>query len=117
MSLRYPFHFKKVVGLSGRYDLTLQLEYFNDLFEGYKNEEILANTPTLYIPKIKSQQLIRLMQKLDIILAIGVEDAFLQNNISLSNCLSEMKITNSLFLWDGEAHKAKYWAEMLKKYL
>lgn len=117
MALRYPFHFKKVFGLSGRYDLTLQLEYFDDLFEGFKNEDILANTPTVYVPKLKSQQLIRVLQRLEIILAIGVEDAFLQNNIALTNCLSEKKIPNTLYFWDGEAHKARYWGEMLKKYL
>ena len=117
MALRFPFHFKKVLGLSGRYDLTLQLEFFNDLFEGYRNEDILANTPTVYVPKIKSQQLIRLLQKLEIILAIGVEDSFLQNNIALSNCLTKKKIFNTLYFWDGEAHKAKYWGEMLQKYL
>ena len=117
MALRYPFHFKKVVGLSGRYDLTLELEFFNDLFDGHKNGDIFANTPTHFVPRLKSQQLIRVLQKLEIILAIGVEDAFLQNNIALTNCLSEKKIPNTLYFWDGEAHKAKYWGEMLRKYL
>ena len=117
MALRYPFHFRKVIGLSGRYDLTMQLEFFDDLFEGFKNKEIFANTPTQFVSGLKSKQLIRLLQRLEIILAIGVEDAFMQNNIALSNCLTEKKIHNTLYFWDGEAHKAKYWGEMLKKYL
>ncbi len=117
MGLRYPYHFKKVIGLSGRYDLTLKLEYFDDLFDGFSNEDILLNTPVYYVNHIKSPQLIRVLQKLEIILAIGVEDAFLQNNILLSNCLTEKNIHNTLYFWDGEAHKAVNWGQMLQKYL
>ena len=117
LALRYPFYFKKVIGLSGRYDLTMQLEYFDDLFDGFKNDEIALNTPVEYIPNLKSPQLIRMLRKLTFILAIGVDDAFLQNNMLLSNCLTAKGINNTLYLWEGEAHKAKYWGQMLDKFL
>ncbi len=117
MALRYPFYFKRVIGLSGRYDLTLQLEYFDDLFDGFRDDNIYQNTPVQYLPNITSPQLVRLLQRLEFTLAIGVEDAFLQNNILLSECLSGKNVVNTLYFWDGEAHKAKNWGEMLQKYL
>ncbi len=117
MALRYPYFFKKVLGFSGRYDLSLKLKYFDDLFDGFTNEDILMNTPVYYINHINSPQLVRVLQKLQMVLAIGVEDAFLQNNIELSNSLTQKHIPNTLYFWDGEAHKAKYWGEMLMKYL
>ena len=37
---RHPQHFKKLVAFSGRYDLTLNVECFRDLFDGFYNEDI-----------------------------------------------------------------------------
>lgn len=117
LAFRHPHHFKKVIGMSGRYDLTLQLEYFQDLFEGYWDQEIYLNTPIHYIQSIRSPQVIRALQKLEIQLAIGLEDAFLENNQLISKSLSEKHIQHTLDYWEGEAHKARNWGEMLQKYL
>ncbi len=117
IAFRYPHLFKKVIGMSGRYDLTLKLQYFDDLFEGFWDEHIYFNMPTQYIQNFTNRQTIRALQKLEIILVIGLEDAFLQNNIELSEQLSKKSISNTLYFWEGEAHKARFWSEMLKMYL
>ncbi|MEO7767810.1 MAG: esterase, partial [Ferruginibacter sp.] len=105
------------IGLSGRYDLSLQFEFFEDLFEGYWNEDIYYNMPAQYIPNISSNEHARDLQHLDIIFVIGVEDAFLENNLQLSKSLREKNINNTLHLLEGEAHKARYWGEIMKFYL
>ncbi len=117
LCFRYPHLFKKVIGMSGRYDLTLKLEYFDDLFDGYWDENVYFNTPVQYLQNFNDEQLIRSLQKIEIILAIGLEDAFLENNILLSKLLQEKGIRNRLDFLPGEAHKARYWGELLQQYL
>jgi len=116
ISLRHPWHFKKVVAMSGRYDLTVQQTYFDDLFDGFTNEDIFLNMPSQYLPALKQKHSIRLLQKLDITIVIGREDAFLANNRQLNAVLEAKKIPHHFYIWDGEAHKAKYWREMVKLY-
>jgi esterase/lipase superfamily enzyme len=117
LAFRYPQLFKKVIGMSGRYDLTIQLEYFNDLFEGFWNEDIYFNMPGQYIHNLNNEAIIKALQNLEIIFARGKEDAFLENNLQLSKGLWDRNIPNIMHTLEGEAHKAKYWGEMLNIYL
>lgn len=116
IAFRYPSFFKKVVGMSGRYDLTMKLEYFADLFDGYHDETIYYHQPSQYMPNLEDEHILGLIRKMDIILAIGKEDAFLPNNVELSNTLKAKNIHHKLDFWDGEAHKARFWSEMVKIY-
>lgn len=116
IAFRYPQFFKKVVSMSGRYDLTLKLTYFDDLFDGYMDDNIYLNMPSKFIPNIKSPEALGMLRNLDITIAIGKEDAFINNNIELHEALLEKQIGHKFYLWDGEAHKAQYWREMVKLY-
>ena len=108
--------FTKVVAMSGRYDLTLKLRYFEDLFEGFRNDEIYYNMPSQYVPNIHGDRMLELLRELEITIVIGKEDAFLQNNIELSEALNAKKIPHKFFIWEGEAHRGIIWKEMLKLY-
>ena len=57
-AFRHPHLFKKVIGLSGRYDLTLQMKFFDDLFGGYWDEDIYYNMPGQYIHNLTGGLLI-----------------------------------------------------------
>ena len=116
MGFRHPTLFTKVVAMSGRYDLTMQLPYFEDLLEGYRDEEIYYNMPSQYVPNIHGERMLELLRKLDITIVIGVEDAFLQNNVALSDALNAKKIPHKFFIWEGEAHRGIIWKEMIKLY-
>jgi esterase/lipase superfamily enzyme len=113
-AFRHPHLFKKVIGISGRYDLTLQLPFFDDLFETYWNEDIYFNMPSQYIPNLSDDDKIRSLQNLEITLIVGKEDAFLEINQQLSDSLHKKNIANILHLMEGEAHKAAYWGELMK---
>ncbi len=117
IAFRHPHLFTKVVGMSGRYDLTLKLDYFDDLFHGYRNEDIYYHMPTQYIPNLDDASIIAKLKRMEICLAVGRQDAFFNNNIELGRSLYEKNIHHTLHLWEGEAHKAKYWSEMVKIYL
>jgi len=117
LAFKYPTLFHKMVGLSGRYDLTTSMEHFDDLFDGYVDENIYFNMPGRFIPNLADPQLIALLKSMEIILVVGERDVFLENNKALSNALWNKGIWNALHLWDGESHKARYWRHMVQLYL
>ena len=117
IAMRHPHLFCKVVGLSGRYDLTESKGYFQDLLSGYHNDSVYFNMPNQYLKNLTDPKIIKQLQKMDITLAIGKEDSFLASNFLLSEILSDKGISHQLYEWDEEAHKACYWCEMVKIYI
>ncbi|OJW58602.1 MAG: esterase [Sphingobacteriales bacterium 50-39] len=117
VAFKYPTIFHKIVGLSGRYDLTIPMPHFDDLFDGYRDENIYYNMPGQFIPNLYDEQLIRLLKAQEIIFVVGEKDVFLENNQAISNALWSKGIWNALHLWDGESHKARYWRHMVQLYL
>ncbi len=61
-----------MIGLSGRYNLCLHLDFFDDLFDGYWNEDIYFNMPSQYISNLTDEGQIRALQNLEIIFSIGI---------------------------------------------
>ena len=116
LAFRYPLLFSKVVAMSGRYDLTLKLSYFNDLFDGYMDDHIYSHTPTKFLPHIFNQHSLELLRKIDITIVIGEDDAFLENNNLLHKQLLDKQIDHKYYIWKGEAHKAQYWIQMVHLY-
>ncbi len=118
IALRHPHLFNKVVGMSGRYDLTKSCACnFHDLFDGYRDETIYYNMPTRYLPNITDEKLLEQIRKLYIVLAVGIDDPFLSNNIYLHSELLHKHVKNSLHIWKGEAHRSTYWRQMVNCYL
>ncbi len=117
LAFKHPHLFHKMVGLSGRYDLTTSLEFFDDLFDGYRDENIYFNMPGLFIPNLVDPTIIARLKIMEIIFVVGEKDVFLENNRNISNALWEKGIWNALHLWDGESHKARYWRHMVQLYL
>ncbi len=105
-ALKHPQHFNKVVGMSGRYDLGMQIGNFRDLFDGYKDENIYFNTPTMFIPNLSDEKIIKTLKKMKIVFVIGKDDPFFESNVLLSNALSEKEICNILYVWNEEAHRS-----------
>ncbi|MHA4808085.1 esterase family protein [Flavitalea flava] len=117
LAFKYPGLFHKMVGLSGRYDLTTSFDHFEDLFEGFRNDDIYYNTPGQFVPNLQDDTLIQRLKAMEIILVVGEHDVFLENNRFLSNSLWSKGIWNAFHVWDGESHKARYWKYMVQLYL
>jgi esterase/lipase superfamily enzyme len=117
VAMKYPQYFSKVVGMSGRYDLTWSVGFFRDLFDGYRNENIYFNSPSQFMNNLADETILAQLKRLDIILVIGKEDAFLENNYYFSHILSSKGIKHQFYLWDEEAHKARYWRKMVPLYI
>ena len=117
IAFRHPEKFHKVVSLSGRYDLTINAGSYRDLFDGYRNRNIYNNCPSQYIPNLPEGKRLSKIRKLDITIVSGEKDALLDNNIKLSRALWEKGIWHRFLVWQGEAHRAKYWRKMVQYYL
>jgi esterase/lipase superfamily enzyme len=117
IAMRHPHLFCKVVGMSGRYDLTESKGYFQDLLSGYHDTEVYFNMPNQYLKNLTDPHILRELNRMDIMLAIGKEDLFLASNFLLSGILKSKGVSHCLYEWEEEAHKARYWREMVKIYI
>jgi esterase/lipase superfamily enzyme len=117
LALRHPGLFGKVVALSGRYDLTRSFGHFPDLFDGYYDEDIYFHTPTHFVPQLSDSGALDAMRGMEIVLAVGERDPFKPSAEELSQQLKDKGIGHELAIWDGTAHKASYWRNMVRCYL
>jgi esterase/lipase superfamily enzyme len=114
---RHPHLFRKLVAFSGRYDLTMKVECFEDLFDGYYGDDIYFHTPTHFLPGLACPWRLEKLRQLDIVLAVGKADPFLDSNRCLSRLLDEKRVRHQLHFWDGRAHRAGAWREMAALYV
>ena len=112
IALRHPRLFCRVVAFSGRYDLTRVVDSFRDLFDGYYDEDVYFHNPSHFVPNVNDHELLDHMRKMQVTIAIGEADSFLENNLHFRNMLHEKGIQPSFHIWSGEAHQARYWREM-----
>jgi esterase/lipase superfamily enzyme len=117
IAFRHPYLFRKVVGFSGRYDLTREYACFPDLFSGHYDSDIYFHTPNHFVPNLSDAELLQYLRSLDIRLAVGGADQFFESNYRLSEALWDKGIWHAFEVWPGEAHKARYWREMAAQHL
>jgi esterase/lipase superfamily enzyme len=117
LALKHPAIFKKAIGMSGRYDLSQQIQDFRDLFDGYHNEDIYFNMPQQYMANLGDESQLSAIRSLEIILAIGETDPFWQNNHDFSQLLWGKGIPNQFYTWGDYAHRPRYWRQMVALYL
>jgi esterase/lipase superfamily enzyme len=114
---RHPHLFRKLVAFSGRYDLTMQVESFGDLFHGYYDDEIYFRTPTHFLSGLSGDWRLDRLREIDIVLTIGDADPFLDNNLYLTRLLAERGVRHQLYRWDGRAHRGTAWRKMAALYI
>jgi esterase/lipase superfamily enzyme len=117
IAFRHPHLFQKLAAFSGRYDLTLNVEDFRDRFGGYRDDQIYHHTPVWFLPNLTCGWRLSHLRRMDIVLVIGREDPFLDNNRHLSRILWDKGIWNALHEWDGRAHRGHYWRKMAPLYV
>ena len=116
LAFRHPHLFRKLVAFSGRYDLTMKVEIFGDLFDSYYDDRVYFHTPSHFLPGLGDWRLERLRQ-MDIVLVIGSEDPFLDNNRHLSQVLAAKGVGHQVHVWDGRAHRGSAWRMMAPLYI
>jgi len=117
LAFRHPRLFRKVAAFSGRYDLTLGVEEFPALFDGFYNEDVYFHTPCHFLPNLNCPERMAHLRRMDIVLVVGEEDPFRGSNEQLSRILAEKDIPHRLHLWSERAHRGYYWRRMAPLYL
>lgn len=117
LAFRHPHLFQKLVAFSGRYDLTLQVECFDDLLGGHYDEDVYFHTPSHFLPNLECGWRLEHLRRMDIVLTIGEADPFLENNRQLSGILDGKGIGHRLHVWQGRAHCGGGWRRMAPLYV
>jgi esterase/lipase superfamily enzyme len=108
-ALRHPWRFGRVIGMSGLYDIREQTD-------GYYDDTIRAANPSHFVADLHDTGHLEALRRMDIVLATGHDDAFVENNRWLSRMLWERGVGNALRIWDGWAHDWPWWREMITRY-
>lgn len=117
IAFRHPHLFQKVVALSGRYDLTMPMADFRDLFDGYYDQAVYFNTPSHFIPNLADLGSLQHLNYMDIVMVVGQWDPFYDNNRQLSSTLWEKSIWHAMHVWHGRAHGPRHWRKMVDLYV
>lgn len=117
LAFKYPAYFAKVVGMSARYDLTISSRQFPDLLNGYFDENIYFNMPSMFVPNLNDESILDALRKMKVILAVGKEDPFFENNELFQNALRNKKIDPDFYVWNEEAHRPRHWRQMVQLYI
>jgi esterase/lipase superfamily enzyme len=108
-ALRHPDIVRRVIGLSGLYDLRR--------FFGRYTQGLYFHNPIDFVPNLSDPWTIDRLRESDIILVTGRDDPAAWSNELLSRLLWEKDIGNALRLWDGWCHDWPYWAQMINRYV
>lgn len=108
--LRHPDIADRVLGLSGLYDI-------KELTGGWSDDTVYFNNPCDFMVHEHDPARLALLQRLDLVLAIGRDDAARANNEYLSGVLTAKHIPHALRVWDGWAHDWPYWRQMIVRYI
>lgn len=109
-AFRHPELVSRTIGLSGLYDIRL--------FTGdHYDENVFANNPAHFAGERSDPGWLDAMRRMDIVLATGETDSFVENNRYLSDLLWRRGIGNALRIWDGWAHDWPWWQQMIRTYI
>ncbi len=108
--LRHPEVVSRMIGLSGLYDIRRWTD-------GYTDNNTYLNNPCEFLIREQDAARLEALRRLDIILAIGHDDANRANNEQLSTILWSIGVWHALRIWDGWAHDWPWWKDMLRFYI
>jgi esterase/lipase superfamily enzyme len=108
--LRYPDRVSRILAMSGIYDI-------RRFTTGYYDDNVYFNNPADYIPNEHNHERLALLQRQDIIMATGRQDALMPSARDLSAKLWAKGIGNALRDWDGWSHDWQFWEKMVSLYI
>jgi esterase/lipase superfamily enzyme len=109
-ALRHPDITNRVISMSGMFNIERWLG-------SYRDDNIYYNCPCLFMPNEFDEGRLRMLRRLNIIMAVGREDPNFDNNRWFSEMLWGKGIWNALRTWDGWAHDWPWWHQMIQLYV
>jgi len=115
---RHPDKFRRLLALSGRFDLSREFgPDYPDLFLGYREEPLYFLMPPHFLPSLRDSAALNALRESEIVFAVGETDGFRPSNDDLSHILWQLGIPHFLRPWVGEAHRFRHWRQMARIYL
>jgi esterase/lipase superfamily enzyme len=109
-ALRHPDAVQRLLSMSGLMDV-------GRFLHGHHDELCHQHNPCAFIAGEHEAGRLAALRRMDVILAVGRDDALRESNERLSRLLWERGIWHALRIWDGFAHDWPVWARMLGLYL
>lgn len=111
VTFRYPYLFNRLIALSGMFDI-------KRFTGGYSDDNVYFNNPMDFMQHEGGDSArLNALQRLNIIIATGRDDALRGESERLSSILWRKDIGNALRLWDGWSHDWPYWQKMMQLYV
>lgn len=108
--LRHPELVRRIIGMSGRYDIT-------HMTGGFADATVNSVNPPAIVSLEQDQRRLEAMRRMDIIMAIGETDPAAEDNRKMSGVLWGRGIGNAYRQWNGFAHDWPWWERMIRLYL
>lgn len=109
-TLRHPGVVKRMIGLSGGYDI-------RSFFRGYQGDDLYLHNPVEYAGGLHDGWALGQLRNTDIILATGRDDSNAGSNRRLSAALWSRGVGNALRVWNGWYHDWPFWRQMINTYI
>ncbi len=110
LSLRHPSLVKKLVLLSGRYDI-------KGLLDGYVDDDVYFNCPLDFLPNLAAGEYLDPMRRMEIFLVAAEHDLALASTRTLSEVLAAKSVQHTLAIWWGKSQGWPFWREAIPHYL
>ena len=108
--LRHPEAVGRILGMSGRYDIT-------EMTGGFRDTDIHFASPPHIIEHESDEGRLAAIRRIDIILAIGRDDPSYADNERITRLLWQRGIPHAFRVWDGWAHDWPWWKSMVVRYI
>ena len=109
-AFRYPWMVRKLVALSGRYDI-------KGFMNGYYDDDVYFNCPIDFLPNLSDEAYLGPMRQMEIILFSGEHDIALNSTRLVSETLTSKDVSHELAIWWGYTHDWPLWREAIPHYI
>ncbi len=109
-AFRYPWMVRKLVALSGRYDV-------KGFMNGYYDDDVYFNCPADFLPNLTDEAYLSPMRQMEIILLCGEHDIALNSTRLVSEALTAKNVPHELAIWWGYTHDWPLWREAIPHYI
>ena len=108
---KYPWTFRKLIAMSGSYDI-------KSFLDGFYDENVYFNNPVDYLPSLDDHNTLEAIRRNHIILSVGEHDPCKQGNDRLSGILHAKSIPHhfEVLRW-AFGHDWPWWRDSIRRHI
>lgn len=110
IAFKYPEKINTLISISGTFEIKQHIF-------GYYDEDCYFNSPLDYMPNLEDSWYLENIRKIKIILGVGENDFYINENKRMSEILHSKNIPHELDIRKDAWHDWQYWRKMFPDYL